>query len=558
MSIKTKFLVLSALTALIIIAQLVVNQWGRERAIAMIDIQSHIALITQRHMEGDMMHDAIRADVLAAIVAMHNEDAEGVQVAENDLIEHGNNFRDNIKANMQAKTSPAVTESYQKGEAALEAYIAAGRRVIDSIQAGEPFDRDMAQFEAGFENLEAANEATTNHILAWSDYEKKVSRATKKKLGLISNVAGGLSIGAIILLPLMVVLLLLQPQARLIRRMNSIAENNFDVEVPGLKRHDEIGVMARAVEVFKKNGIARKALEAEQEKARAAEAAEAEKRAERAMLAQSFAERMQSIISTVASSATELFQTSEQMGTAIRTASARVGNVSSATHETTASVKSVATATNELTSTVREIAQQITRSTENIRSAVDEVTRADSTAISLGKATEQIGQIVDVIQSIASQINLLALNATIESARAGEAGKGFAVVAGEVKTLATQTSQATAEIANNITSIQTVSQQVIQALATIKTTIANIDEISTAISAAVEEQNATTNHIAQSMDVAARNTVNINQDISEVSSATTQSSAAASQVLDSARMLSKQAEELRSEVNGFLEDLNAA
>jgi len=190
--------------------------------------------------------------------------------------------------------------------------------------------------------------------------------------------------------------------------------------------------------------------------------------------------------------------------------------------------------------------------------AVQEVTRADTTAISLGKATDQIGQIVDVIQSIASQINLLALNATIESARAGEAGKGFAVVAGEVKTLATQTSKATAEIAKNITSIQNVSQQVIDALGTIKTTISTVNEISGTISSAVEEQHATTNEIASSMGNAARGTTQIDEEIREVNIATTDSSSAASQVLDAAKTLAHQAESLRGEVNQFIAEMNAA
>lgn len=173
----------------------------------------------------------------------------------------------------------------------------------------------------------------------------------------------------------------------------------------------------------------------------------------------------------------------------------------------------------------------------------------------LDEATQRIGEIVDLIQGIAGQINLLALNATIESARAGEAGKGFAVVASEVKQLATQTTSATDEISGNIGNIREVSEQVISTLGAIKSAIGSVEEISGSISSAVEEQTAVTNEIAYNMSNASNSTRQISSEITDVSHAVNEASAASQQTLDAARMLSQQAEALAGEVNTFLAEI---
>lgn len=558
MKLKTKFLAVSAASAIIIMGSIALSRWAHHENSLLMERQTTISLVTQRHMDSDMMHDAIRSDVLSAILAMHNGDTLALEQAKEDIATHGQRLADNFSTNQKEQMPKEIADNYRNALEAMNDYIAGGKKVIETIQAGSDYHLEFKRFSEKFATLEGGMEDITKSIDAWAEKERWEGAATMKRISILSLFAGVLSVLAVVALPLMAVLLLFRPQQRLIQVMDGLARGDYSMAVEGTQRGDEMGDIARAVEIFKNNGIERLALENKQAEANRAAEAEARKRDERAAATEAFAERMRGIIQTVAAAATQLYQTSERMGVTISGASERLNTVTSASSETSHSVQSVAAAAEELSATVREIAQQITRSNDNIRNAVVQVGEADDTAISLGQATEQIGQIIDVIQSIANQINLLALNATIESARAGEAGKGFAVVAGEVKTLATQTSQATDEIAKNITSIQTVSQRVIETLRSIKSAIASVEEVSTAISAAVEEQNVTTNDIASNMGTAARGTAQIDEEIREVNSATNESSHSATQVLDAAKMLSQQAESLQEEVMSFITKMKAA
>jgi methyl-accepting chemotaxis protein len=335
--------------------------------------------------------------------------------------------------------------------------------------------------------------------------------------------------------------------------IQSIADGNTDIEVTGGSRKDEIGDLARASLVFKEAVIERRKLEAEQKEA--AQCAVIEKKKAQEELANRFEQRVQGIINTVASASTELYQTAESMGHVIDDVNSKVTSVSGASQSASHNVNSVAAASEEMSATVKEIAHQIARSVQSVREAMSNVNKADETSEQLEQATKKIGEIVVLIQSIASQINLLALNATIESARAGEAGKGFAVVAGEVKALATQTSKATDQIASYIQSIQSVSSQVVGALQSVKSSMSSVDEYSTAMSAAVEEQSAATNEIASNMGSAASVTDQINSDMIDVKQSAAEANASAGQVLDAAKMLSQEAEALNHEVKNFLNEV---
>lgn len=337
--------------------------------------------------------------------------------------------------------------------------------------------------------------------------------------------------------------------------MADLAGGNRSTEIPHTALADEVGDMARAVEVFKQNAIRNYEMEQEQERQKL-RAEEEKKQAQQAM-ATNFERRVQGIINSVASAATELYQTAEAMSSTIGIASQKAGTVATASNDASQNVQSVASATDEMTASVREITEQVAKSSRVVAEAVDRVQQADITSQSLEQSAREIGSVVELIQDIAGQINLLALNATIESARAGEAGKGFAVVATEVKNLAGQTGQATDEIARRIGSIQEVSRAVVNTLVEIKQAINHINEYSSAISAAIEEQSAVTSEIASNMGSAALRTQHITTNITDVTSSASEASYSASQVLDAAKALSQEAETLRREVDGFLNEVRA-
>ncbi|MBY0355822.1 MAG: methyl-accepting chemotaxis protein [Rickettsiales bacterium] len=337
--------------------------------------------------------------------------------------------------------------------------------------------------------------------------------------------------------------------------MSDIAGGNVATPIPSTQCEDEIGDMARSLEIFKQNTINNRLMEAEQVKEKLR--VEEEKKQTMQNLARNFENRVQGIINSVASAATQLFQTAETMSTAIGVASQKAGEVATASSETSHNVQSVASATDEMTASVREITEQVSKSSRVVQDAVEKVQLADVTSQSLEQSARQIGSVVELIQDIASQINLLALNATIESARAGDAGKGFAVVATEVKNLAGQTAQATDEISRQISNMQQVSREVVETLNAIKLAINHINEYSTAVSAAIEEQSAVTDDIASNMGSAALKTQEISSNIVDVTCSTSDASFSAGQVLDAAKSLSQEAEVLRREVDSFLSEVRA-
>ena len=211
-----------------------------------------------------------------------------------------------------------------------------------------------------------------------------------------------------------------------------------------------------------------------------------------------------------------------------------------------------------MTSSLREISRQVSRSTGIAGQAVEQAGRTNGTVRGLAEAAGRIGEVVGLIQSIASQTNLLALNATIEAARAGEAGKGFAVVASEVKTLATQTARATEEISAQIAAMQAVTSGAVADIQGIGGTIGEMNEITTTIAAAVEEQSAATAEISRSVGQAAAGTSEVSGNVVQVTEAAAQTGAAATQVLGASGELARQAERLRAEVERFLSGIRAA
>jgi methyl-accepting chemotaxis protein len=338
--------------------------------------------------------------------------------------------------------------------------------------------------------------------------------------------------------------------------MEALAGNDLKANVPGIDRRDEVGDMARTVEVFKKNGLEVERMRAEQQ---IAERRNAEQRkADMVKLADDFEGAVGEIIETVSSASTELEASASTLtATAVRSQELTT-MVAAASEEASTNVQSVASATEELTSSVNEISRQVQESARMASEAVDQARKTNDRVGELSKAASRIGDVVELINTIAGQTNLLALNATIEAARAGEAGRGFAVVASEVKALAEQTAKATGEIGQQIAGIQTATQESVGAIKAIGGTIEKLSEISSTIAAAVEEQGAATQEISRNVQQAAQGTQQVSSNITDVQRGASETGSASSQVLSAAQMLSGDSNRLKLEVGKFLHSVRAA
>ncbi len=337
---------------------------------------------------------------------------------------------------------------------------------------------------------------------------------------------------------------------------NRISKQDLTGEIPFLTRRDEIGTLANALDVFKRNLLEMRRLEAE--------AAEQKKQADAAQrkalldMAGHFEANVMGVVDTVSSATTQLEGTASDMAAMARNAGEQASAVSSASASASGNVNAVSAATEELFASIHEIGRQVTLSTDMSGRAVEETGRTDAMIQNLATSAQEIGQVIELINSIAGQTNLLALNATIEAARAGEHGKGFAIVASEVKALANQTARATEDIQAKVLEIQQLTGSTVTAIRGIGKTIRSVSEIATTIAAAVEQQSAATKDIGVNIQQAASGSMEVNTNIAKVSETVGQTSASSSLVLGSARSLAQEAGKMRHEVERFLTSVRAA
>ena len=348
----------------------------------------------------------------------------------------------------------------------------------------------------------------------------------------------------------------IRPMARMTDVMARLAGGGLDIAIPSLHRADEVGAMAKAVQVFRENALHVHAMESEQ--AALKQKAEEDRKAAIGQFADGFEQVIGKIIDAVSSASSEIELAARSLTRTAEANHGRTAAASSASDRSSGNAQSAAAASEEMASSVTEIGRQVQQSESITQAAVRQAEQTNERITELSQSAVRIGEVVKLIAAVVEQTNLLALNATIEAARAGEAGRGFAVVASEVKALAAQTAKATEEIGAQITQMQSATQQSVSAIKAIGTTIGQISEISTAIAGAVGQQNAATQEIARNVQQAAQGAIEVGGCLADVSRGSADTQAAAEQVHGFARSLSQEGNTLKVEVGKFLEMVRAA
>jgi len=348
-----------------------------------------------------------------------------------------------------------------------------------------------------------------------------------------------------------------RPMTRLNGALGEMAAGHLDIVIPGADRGDEVGDLAKTVAVIRGNAE-QKARDEAEAKIRQDRVAAQQHKADMVKLADGFESAVGEIIKTVSSASTDLEASAGALTKTAERAQDFTNAVAMASDEASSNVQSAASATEQLTSSVTEISRQVQESARMAGEAVDQTRRTNDRVSELSKAAARIGDVVELINTIAGQTNLLALNATIEAARAGEAGRGFAVVASEVKALAEQTAKATGEIGQQIAGIQAATKESVDAIKEISGTIEKLSEISSTIATAVEEQGAATQEIARNVQQASYGTQQVASNIVDVQRGAGETELASSRVLSAAQSLSSDSHRLKLEVGKFLNSVRTA
>jgi methyl-accepting chemotaxis protein len=415
---------------------------------------------------------------------------------------------------------------------------------IDDIldKTGETIGDGLAKYESSLRNelAEAKQEQET-----WLG-----------RLSLISGLTYAITTLLVILGLFITAGSIIRPINALTKTMRRLADGDRHADIPAMSQQDEVGEMARAVDVFKQNALEMDRMRVEQESQK--KQTEEDRRKSMLSLADNFDQSVGGIMRQVLASSTDLETTAKSMSTIADETLRQATAVAAASEEASSNVQTVAAAAEELSASIHEISRQVAQSTKVAHGAADEAERANAMVQGLADAANKIGEVVHLINDIASQTNLLALNATIEAARAGDAGKGFAVVANEVKSLATQTAKATDEISQQISSVQAATQDAVGAIQGITRVIGEVNQISTAIASAVEEQGAATQEIARNVQQASAATAEVTSHINGVTQGAQKTGGAANHVLSSAGTLNGQADQLRGQVESFLGRVRAS
>ena len=389
-------------------------------------------------------------------------------------------------------------------------------------------------------------------VIASGVYVDDVHEAFMEELAISASI---LAVVLVILgtIGLAVVRSIARPMAAIIHRMKAIASGHLNTDVPYTGFANEMGDLARALEVFRDN--AREIEQMRESQAKAQEQAAADRRASLLQVADQLEGSIKGAINGIASAGQQMGNTAQSLHDLVSQTRDRASTVATGSEEASANVQTVAAATEELNASIAEIDRQARQSREISESAVTEAQDATTEMEKLTQVGQTIGQVVQLINAIADQTNLLALNATIEAARAGEAGRGFAVVANEVKSLANQTSRATEEISGQVSSMQSACGEAANAMGRVSGIVREINEIAVAIADSLNEQSAATQEIGSNVDQTAKGSELVSRSIGDVSTLAVDTGSAADDVLHVSVELQDRGSELQQAIEGFLAEV---
>jgi methyl-accepting chemotaxis protein len=556
-----RFKIIAVLTSLVIALAAV----GAMAIGTMRTINSHTVEIAESWLPSVRALGSLRADIneIRVVIRLHlmQDTAAGKQAAEKRMAGLVDRVEKTRKQYEQLITSPEERSLYEQWSKAWKEYLGSvdevlalsrtstGRFPVEAnellqtkaakmAQAADPLlQRDIELNNQGAEQStkEAAQSYSTIFAILVGIIALSVTLAVVAAYCLVRDVSRGI--------------------ASIIRPMQALGNGELSADVPHQGERTEIGSMADALQIFKEALIAKKAADE-------AAAREAEVKIERGrrvdVITRNFETMIGEIVETVSSASTELEASAGTLSGTAKRGQELATVVASASEEASTNVQSVASASEELSSSITEISRQVQESARMAAEAVDQATQTNGRVNELSKAAARIGDVVELINTIAGQTNLLALNATIEAARAGEAGRGFAVVASEVKALAEQTAKATGEIGQQVSSIQAATQESVIAIEEISGSIGRLSEVSSAIAAAVEEQGAATQEISRNVQQASQGTQEVSANITDVQRGAVETGAASTQVLSAAKSLATDSTRLKDEVRNFLEAVRAA
>jgi methyl-accepting chemotaxis protein len=537
-----------------------------------------ISALGQLSEQADVMSVASRRALLAAranqnVIALNRAEFRSAldpreenrvaarEVIETQLKQYDERFKEvSNTVDEQAKALlPAVRDAFAAYKTELNATLAAvdAEKSSKLAESAERLRERAMKSRAAAEELQAKVRAVADRLNARVEERSKAAREEYESVSRLMLILAsvGIVLGGVLGF-LVGQYGVARPIRAIVALLQQLASGNYNIDIHSADRKDEVGDVAQAAAVFKDNGLAKIRMEAEQkqQEERSAE----QRRADMLHLADRFESAIGEIVETVSSASTELEASASTLTSTAEHGQELATMVAAASEEASTNVNSVASATEELSSSVNEISRQVQDSARMASEAVSQARNTTDRVSELSKAAARIGDVVELINTIAGQTNLLALNATIEAARAGEAGRGFAVVASEVKALAEQTAKATGEIGQQISGIQSATQDSVTAIREISGTIEKLSEISSTIAAAVEEQGAATQEISRNVQQAAQGTQQVSSHIMDVQRGSSETGSASSQVLSSAQSLSSDSNRLKLEVGKFLDTVRAA